>query len=81
MKKTFTYLRTLLVGLMAVTATGAWAQTVTTYDFEDGNALFTADSRIGVNVVEGTQTFYDNSFTLDGKAVKFNGAGNAQSFN
>ena len=39
MKKTFTYLRTLLVGLMAVTATGtAWAQTSTTlleYGTED----------------------------------------------
>jgi len=54
------------------------AQTVTTYDFEDGNALFTADSRIGVNVVEGDQTIYDNTFQLDGKAVRFTGANNAQ---
>ena len=71
-------LNSLLVTLMVLVGGSAWAQTVTTYDFEDGNALFTADSRIGVNVVEGDQTFYDSTFTLDGKAVKFTGANNAQ---
>jgi len=61
--------------LLSVPAT---AQDVTTYDFEDGVALFTADSRIGVSVVDGTQTIYNTAFALDGKAVSFKGASNAQ---
>ncbi|MBP5340313.1 MAG: hypothetical protein J6Z14_13590, partial [Prevotella sp.] len=71
-------LKSMLVGVMTLAATGAWAQTVTTYDFEDGNALFTADSRISASVVEGTQTIYSQDFDLDGKAVSFKGASNAQ---
>ena len=51
MKKTFTYLRTLLVGLMAVTATGnAWAddKTVVKYSFDDATSpSLTAGSRVG----------------------------------
>ena len=46
----------MLVALVTLLGLPVMAQTVTTYDFEDGNALFTADSRIGVNVVEGDQT-------------------------
>jgi len=68
----------MLVALVTLLGLPVMAQTVTTYDFEDGNALFTADSRIGVNVVEGDQTIYDNTFQLDGKAVRFTGANNAQ---
>ena len=71
-------LRPMLVALVTLLGLPVMAQTVTTYDFEDGNALFTADSRIGVNVVEGDQTIYDNTFQLDGKAVRFTGANNAQ---
>lgn len=76
--KKFTTLKTLLVGLMALGATSAWAQTTTTYDFEDGIALFTADSRISATVVSDKQTIYSTDFTIDGKAVYFTGAGNAQ---
>lgn len=71
-------LKPMLVALVTLLGLPVMAQTVTTYDFEDGNALFTADSRIGVNVVEGDQTIYDNTFQLDGKAVRFTGANNAQ---
>jgi hypothetical protein len=71
-------LRPMLVALVALLGLPLMAQTPTTYDFEDGNALFTADSRIGVNVVEGDQTIYGNTFQLDGKAVRFTGANNAQ---
>lgn len=71
-------LRPMLVALVTLLGLPLMAQTPTTYDFEDGNALFTADSRIGVNVVEGDQTIYDNTFQLDGKAVRFTGANNAQ---
>lgn len=71
-------LRPMLVALVTLLGLPVMAQTVTTYDFEDGNALFTADSRIGVNVVEGDQTIYGNTFQLDGKAVRFTGANNAQ---
>ena len=63
---------------MALLGLPVTAQTVTTYDFEDGNAMFTADSRISVTVVEGKQTMYSTDFTPDGKAVKFTGASNAQ---
>lgn len=76
--KKFTTLKTLLVGLCAMGATSAWGQTTRTYDFEDGNAVFTMDSRITAAVVSGNQTIYDNVFELDGKAVRFTGAGNAQ---
>ena len=71
-------LKSMLVGAMTLVASSGWAQTVTTYDFEDGNALFTPDSRISASVVEGTQTIYSQDFELDGKAVKFTGASNAQ---
>ena len=70
--------KTLLVAAELLVGQSAWAQTVTTYDFEDGNALFTQDSRITVAVVEGTQKIYNEDFALDGKAVKFTGANNAQ---
>ena len=71
--------KTWLVAIMAMMGAGTgWSQTVTTYDFEDGNALFTADSRVSVDVVEGTQTIYNEAFELDGKAVSFKGASNAQ---
>lgn len=76
--KKFTTIKTLLVGLCAMGAMSAWAQTTTTYDFEDGEKLFTEDSRITASVVEGTQTIYGTEFELDGKAVSFKGAGNAQ---
>ncbi len=79
MKKKTTLLKSLFIAVaMVAGVNGAWAQTVTTYDFEDGNALFTEDSRITASVVEGTQTIYDDDFTLDGKAVRFTGAKNAQ---
>ena len=78
MKKFSTLLKTLLVGLFACGAMSAWAQTTTTYDFEDGNILFTQDSRITATIVQGTQEIYNESFTIDGKAVYFTGAGNAQ---
>ena len=54
---------------------------VTTYDFEDGNILFTCDSRISAEVVSGEQTVKgtnENTFTLDSKAVRFKCANNAQ---
>ena len=59
MKKTFTYLRTLLVGLMAVTATGtAWADLVPTNescDFENSETLLTASGRMtGENATDPT---------------------------
>lgn len=76
--KKFTTIKTLLVGLCTMGAMSAWAQTTTTYDFEDGEKLFTEDSRITASVVEGTQTIYNTEFELDGKAVSFKGAGNAQ---
>lgn len=57
MKKTFTYLRTLLVGLMAVTATGtAWADvTPVTQDYSDGVADWTSGNtgRYTVDMNEG----------------------------
>ena len=54
---------------------------VTTYDFEDGNILFTCDSRISAEVVSGEQTIKgtnENTITLDSKAVRFKCANNAQ---
>ena len=63
---------------MALFGATTSAQTVTTYDFEDGNALFSADSRISANVVETSQTIYNTNFDIDGKAVYFTGASNAQ---
>jgi hypothetical protein len=63
MKKTFTYLRTLLVGLMAVTATGAWAdidltglKPIAVYDFNGDTDLNTAT--LGVSS-EAAGTSYD----------------------
>lgn len=70
--------KTLLVAVGLLVSASSWGQTVTTYDFEDENALFTADSRVTVSVVSGTQTIYNEDFAVDGKAVSFKGAGNAQ---
>lgn len=78
MKKQLLTKMLLMAAALFVGTSASWAQTVTTYDFEDGNALFTADSRITATVVSGTQTIYNENFDLDGKAVKFTGAGNAQ---
>lgn len=45
-------------------------ETTTTYDFEDGNAVFTADSRISVAI--------EDNATLSSKVVGFTCANNAQ---
>lgn len=76
--KNFTTLKTLLVGLCAMGATSAWAQATTTYDFENGEKLFSEDSRVSVSVVDSKQTIYGKEFELDGKALSFKGASNAQ---
>ncbi len=65
MKKITSFLMVLFVAL------GAMAQTTTTYDFEDGNALFVGRSRITVGVEDGLG--YDGT-----KAVHFTCAHNAQ---
>lgn len=71
-------LRTAILALVVMMGGSVWAQTTTTYDFEDGQKLFSADSRISANVVSGTQSIYSKSFTIDGKAIYFTGASNAQ---
>ena len=84
MKKTFTYLRTLLVGLMAVTATGtAWGIEVTeTYDF---GAFITANGAPGMSLgsVVATQSgtseytggdlYLLNNPTGNGNTLELNG--------
>ena len=73
------YWRTVAVAIPAVAVDDA--VTVTTYDFEDDNILFTCDSRISASVVSGEQTIKgtnENTITLESKAVRFAGANNAQ---
>lgn len=65
-------LKTMLVSTALVAGTmGVWADEVTKkYDFEDGVALFSADSRVTVAV--------EDNADLNSKVVSFTGAHNAQ---
>lgn len=65
-------LKTMLVSTALVAGTmGVWADEVTQkYDFEDGVALFSADSRVTVAV--------EDNADLNSKVVSFTGAHNAQ---
>ena len=64
-------LKSMLVALMAMVGTTAWAgETTTTYDFEDGNAVFTGRSRITVAI--------ENDAVLGSNVVAFTNAANAQ---
>ena len=70
--------KSLLVAAGLLVGASAWAQTTTTYDFEDGNALFSSDSRITLSVVSEDQTYNNGTYTVDSKVVKFTAASNAQ---
>ena len=64
-------LKTFLVAVGLAAGTSAWAEeSTTTYDFEDGNKVFTEDSRITVSI--------ENDETLKSNVVAFTNAGNAQ---
>ena len=70
MRKNLLKMSLIAIG-MVVGTMGAWADEVTTsYDFEDGNKVFTADSRISVNI--------EDDENLNSKVVAFTCANNAQ---
>ena len=64
-------IKSLLITAALCLGTSAWAEeTTTTYNFEDGNAVFTGDSRISVGI--------ENDATLNSNVVAFTCANNAQ---
>ena len=64
-------IKSLLIAAALCLGTSAWAkETTTTYNFEDGNAVFTGDSRISVGI--------ENDATLNSNVVAFTCANNAQ---
>ena len=71
MRKLFTKLMLLMLLMVVGGLSPAWgSDTTTTFDFEDGNAVFTGDSRITVAIKDDS--------TLNSKVVGFTCASNAQ---